>query len=57
MTTRYDEIRLHIKDMLDVCYKVSLQLLDDDISGYDDMREGYGLDIVSKIDSLRKEIF
>ena len=56
VTTAYDEIRKELRDKLSECVKLALQLQDETIWGYDQMKEGYADGILETAVILKKVI-
>lgn len=51
--TYYDEKREVLRDALSDCLKMAKELLDEDISGYENMRDDYALDVYVAVKKVR----
>lgn len=59
VTTSYDEIRIELKDKLKECTRLALQLQDENIWGYEQMKISYSdemLEVLVLITKARKKI-
>jgi len=59
VTTTYDEIRFELKEKLNECIRIALKLQDEDIWGYDHMKDGYSdemLEVLIFLQRARKKI-
>ena len=55
--TSYDEKRDELRDMLNECLKLAKELVvGEDIWGYDEMRDGYALDVYQAVKKARDEV-
>ncbi|MGL4573083.1 MAG: hypothetical protein ACRCVJ_18730 [Clostridium sp.] len=56
ITTKYDDMRMDLKDDLNNCLDKAREMLDNNIWGYEDMKEGYALDIYIAIKNVMDSI-
>lgn len=54
--TDYDEKRDRLKDELNECLKMAKELFDEDIWGFEQMREGYIIEVYQAIKKARDTV-
>jgi 5-methylthioribose kinase len=54
--TTYDEKRDELRDKLTECLRMAKELFDEDIWGYDEMREDYDIDVYQAIKKARDTV-
>ena len=54
--TSYDEMRDRLRDNLNDCLREAKELFDEDIWGYDDMREDYAIDVYRAVKKARDTV-
>ena len=54
--TTYDEKRDELREALKYCVKLAKALLDEDLWGYDEMREDYALDVYTAVKKARDAV-
>ncbi|MCY9738178.1 hypothetical protein M5X17_31285 [Paenibacillus alvei] len=54
--TTYDEKRDELKAKLNECVRLARELLDEDIWGYDEMKDDYAIDVYAAVKKARDKV-
>jgi|GEM_PF-6841032 len=54
--TTYDEKRDRLRDELTDCLKLAKELLDEDIWGYDEMKDDYAMNVYTAVKKARDAV-
>jgi len=54
--TTYDEKRDQLREELTKCLKLAKELLDEDIWGYENMRDDYAIDVYTAVKKARDTV-
>lgn len=54
--TAYDEKRGELRDKLTECVKLSRELLNEDMWGYTEMKDGYAIDLYQAVKAARDAV-
>ena len=56
VNTTYDDMRDRLREDLNECLRKAKELFDEDIWGYDEMKEGYDVDVYQAIKKARNTV-